>query len=341
MTLRLKELLDAVKPAKTAIGDAQFIAIAIPTFSNHFVGWNNASEPCLLIKTTDSGFLAPLKLSALEVQFCVPCEIVLPNDRRERYQLTVVTCTSADGDLRNYFLHLMGTVIEIVGAQPTLHGVSDAIGKLVEILQHLSKPASRNVAGLYAELLVIAVSQNPIKCVAAWRANPTDRFDFALDDARLETKATSDRIRSHYFALEQCVPPVGTYAVIASMFVEQSGAGQSLEELLGEVQKRLSGDMQALLKLRTVVANSLGASLPGSLPVRFDSALARSTIVFFKVEDIPAIRPPVPSGVSAIRFRSDLTGVPLAAAEDVAKECASLVHLLPLSTQASGVLGEN
>lgn len=330
MTSRLKEILDTVKPAKNAIGDAQFVATAIPEFSNHFVGWNHTGEPCLLIKTTDNGFLAPLKLSALEVQFCIPCEIVLPTGRTERYQLTVVTCTSADTDLREYFLHLMDTVIQIIGGQPSLHAVSDAIGKLVEILQQLSKPASRSVNGLFAELLVIAVSRNPIKCVEAWRANPSDRFDFSLGNARLETKATSDRIRSHHFAIEQCVPPVGISAAVASTFVEQNGAGQSLGELIGETQGRMGGDMQALLKLRTVVANSLGVSLPAALRVRFDSALARSTLSFFRAEDIPAVRLPIPNGVSAVRFRSDLTSISPVAAGDLAKGCAALANLLPL-----------
>lgn len=330
MASRLKTLLETVKPAMVTIADAQFVAAAIPEFSNHFVGWNNLGEPCILIKTTDSGFLAPLKLSGLEVQFCVPCEVVQHNDSSERYQLTVVTCTSVEADLRDYFLHLMDTVIQIIGGQPSLHTVSEAIGKLVEILQHLSKPASRSVTGLFAELLVIAISRNPLKCVAAWRANPSDRFDFSADDARLETKATGDRIRAHYFAIEQCVSPSGTHAVVASMFVEQNGAGQSLGELVGEAQKRLAGDMQALLKLRTVVANSLGGALPAALRMRFDSALARSTLTFFRADDIPAIRPPIPSGVSSVRFRADLTGVRPTAVEALARECAALARLLPL-----------
>jgi hypothetical protein len=329
MTSRLKEVLNTVKAPKSAIGDAQFVATTIPGFGNHFIGWNNSGEPCLLLKTTDSGFLAPLRLSALEVQFCIPCEVVLPNDQSERYQLTVATCTSIDPDLRDYFLHLMDTVIHIIGGQPSLHVVSDAIGKLVEILQQLSKPASRSVSGLFAELLVIAISRSPLRCVAAWRANPGDRFDFSLDDARLETKATSDRVRSHYFSIEKCVPPGGTYAVIASMFVEQNGAGQSLGELLSEAQGRLAGAMQAQLKLRTVVANSLGAALPAALHMRFDTALARSTLCFFKAEDIPAIRPPIPGGVSAVRFRSDLTNISPVSMDHLAMSCANLAHLLP------------
>jgi len=329
MSSRLKEVLDTLKPAKATIGHAQFVAASIPGYESHFVGWNNASEPCLLIKTLDSSFLAPLKLSALEAQFCIPCEIVLPNDVSERYQLTVVTCTSIDADLRDYFLHLMDTLVQIIGPRPSLHAVSDAIGKLVEILQQLAKPASRSVAGLFAELLVIAVSRDPIRCVAAWRANTGDRFDFSLENARLEAKATGDRIRSHYFTIEQCLPPQGTHAAIASVFVEQNGAGQSLGDLIAEVQRRFNGDMQAHLKLRAIVANSLGLTLPAALQMRFDGALARSTLSFFRAEDIPAIRTQVPAGVSSVRFRSDLTGIKPVEIEEIVVVCPTLRCMLP------------
>jgi hypothetical protein len=212
-----------------------------------------------------------------------------------------------------------------------LQAVSDAIGKLVEILQQLIKPARRSVIGLFAEVMIIAVSRDPIKCVSAWRSSADDRFDFSLDDARLEVKATGDRIRSHYFSIEQCTPIQGTYVAVASMFVEQSGSGQSLGELLDEAEHRLGGDMQAYLKLRTVLANSLGVALPAALQMRFDSALARSTLAFFWAGDIPAIRTPIPRGVSSVRFRSDLTGVTPATIQSISQKCPALAHILPSS----------
>jgi hypothetical protein len=330
MTSPLQETLETINPA-TAIGPNQFAATAIPGFENHFVGRNNAGEPCVLIKTSDSGFLAPLKLAAVEIQFCIPCEVVLPPGSSERRQFSVVTCTSPDAELRSYFLHLMDTIIRIIGPQPSLHTLSEAIGKLIEILQHLAKPARRSVMGLFAELIVISLSRSPIACLMAWRSRTDDRFDFTLEDARLEVKATSDRVRAHYFSLEQCTPSRGTYAVVASMFVEPNGAGQSLGDLLDDIGRRLGGDMQALLKLRTVVANSLGSALPAALQMRFDDALARATLAFFRAEDIPAIRDAIPRGVSSVRFRSDLTGVSALPLQCAGASCAALSRVLPVA----------
>ena len=106
---RLKKILENLHSAKEAIGPTQFFATNVPGSIGHYVAWNGSGSPCLLIETSDRGFHAPLKLSALEVQFCIPCDVVLQNGQRETRQLTVVTCTSASNDLRDYFLHLMDT----------------------------------------------------------------------------------------------------------------------------------------------------------------------------------------------------------------------------------------
>jgi hypothetical protein len=47
----------------------------------------------------------------------------------------------------------------------------------------------------------------------------------------------------------------------------------------------------------------------GGLDMRFDESLARSTLAFFSAQSIPAIRSLIPQAVSAVRFRSDLSGV--------------------------------
>ena len=52
---------------------------------------------------------------------------------------------------------------------------------------------------------------------------------------------------------------------------------------------------------------TLGASLNGGLSRRFDMRLAEASLQFFGLEDPPAIRGPLPAGVSDVHFRSDLS----------------------------------
>ena len=325
----LRIILEDVRPSGTHAGHNYFIVRPIPDFEKHYVGWDFRAAPCILIETMDAGFRAPLQLAGLEAQYAMPCDISLPEGKSETKTLTVITCTASDVAGQDYFLHLMDTVLRIVGPHPTLSAVVSAIARLVEILQQLARPPRRSVIGLYGELTVIAVGNDPVACLSAWRSDIDDRFDFSLGNVRLEAKATSERVRAHMFSFEQCSPPNGTHGVIASMFVEPNGGGQSIEEILAEIISRLHEDQQARLKLQSTVASSLGTNLLAALSMRFDQALARSTILFFDALSIPAIRSHLPLGVNQVRFRSDLSGVAPGSIEILGSQSAQLRQLLP------------
>jgi hypothetical protein len=228
----------------------------------------------------------------------------------------------------------MDTVLRIVGPTPALSAIVDAIARLVEILQQLARPPRRSIIGLYGELTVIAVSHDPIACLSAWRTDVDDRFDFSLADARLEAKATSERTREHTFSFEQCTPPRGTHAIIASMFVEPNGGGQSVQGIIAEIISRVGSDQQARLKLQSTIANSLGSSLLSALSMCFDEALARSSLSFFDAHAIPAIRTSIPAGVGHVRFRSDLSYSSPSSLNTLRSKSASLKLLLPPDSRA-------
>jgi hypothetical protein len=75
------------------------------------------------------------------------------------------------------------------------------------------------------------------------------RFDFSDGDARLEVKSTSKRIRAHSFSFEQCNPPGGTRAVLASIFVERAAAGIVFRALIRDIEDRVVGDADLVFKL--------------------------------------------------------------------------------------------
>jgi hypothetical protein len=56
----------------------------------------------------------------------------------------------------------------------------------------------------------------------AWRIDDRGRFDFSDGDVRLEVKTASSRIHAHSFSYEQCNPPAGTIAVVASLLARIS-----------------------------------------------------------------------------------------------------------------------
>ena len=83
------------------------------------------------------------------------------------------------------------------------------------------------------------------------------------------------------------------------------------------------------IRLHDIVADTLGTSLREALAIRFDLRLAESTLQFYDLREIPAIRDAPPAGVTDIHFRSDLSGVPIAAVDRLIERDPAISHFLP------------
>jgi hypothetical protein len=191
------------------------------------------------------------------------------------------------------------------GPEPTTEEINDGVDQLVALFQRLQQPARRSLTGLFGELCVILFAADANAAISAWRVDPDERFDFVAGNLRLDAKATSTRRRSHEITFEQANPPEGTQGLFASIWIETVGGGTTLGGLLATIETRLGQGSRSVSKLRSIVAETLGNALPAALDSRFDLQLAKSSLLLFEAAGIPALRPPLPSGVSAMRFVSD------------------------------------
>jgi hypothetical protein len=153
---------------------------------------------------------------------------------------------------------------------------------------------------------------NPALLVAAWHTQLSDIYDFSSRNQRIEVKSVSGRIRRHYFTLDQLCPVPETRVVIASILVERAGAGVSVADLVDQIRSKVSTNAELLVHIDQVVGLTLGNSWRSSLQDRFDLQLAETSLAFFEPMSIPKVNPDLPAGVSNVRFRADLTGVPTA-----------------------------
>jgi len=144
-------------------------------------------------------------------------------------------------------------------------------------------------------LCVIRAARSATAAISAWRAEPDDRYDFVSGRLRVDAKASSDRQRSHNLSFEQANPPPGVFGLLASIWVETAGGGTSLRELLDDIEARLSADHVNIMRLRSVVADTLGDTLLTAMDWHFDLALAGSSLAWFDMRAVPAIRSPVPA----------------------------------------------
>ena len=307
----------------------QYYVKPIPKYEVHYFGYTNSGFPCMLLYSTTNSLTPPLRLAAIEICFSVQCSTFVAGDVLRNTTLTTITCTSTDSIVQRYFVHVCETIIRIVGASPNFSRVSRAIEQLVDIFQRLTVPAKRSVVGLIGELYVIHAARSTTTAVKAWRNAPNDRFDFSLDNIRLEVKASSNRQRVHMFSLEQCTPPPTTHGILISLFIETSGRGTSLLDLVKRIERQIDGDTELLLKLQDTIAKGLGKTVSTALTTRFDENLAKSSLRVFDLESVPAVRGNVPIEVTRVRFQSDISNASLAVSQTQIWESRNLRNLLP------------
>ncbi|MHB0713235.1 PD-(D/E)XK motif protein [Roseomonas mucosa] len=305
--MSLAELLASVEPHAHGMEGGAFRVRPIQGLERHYVGRNAAGQPSLLLGSDTGAFYPPVRLAMLEARFGNRHRINPVDGEQREELLSVITCTSQDTQAQAYFLHVCETILRIIGPGPSLIDIVQVVQRLIEMFRRLARPASRSLNGLLGELFLIAASRNIEASVAAWRSFDIDRFDFSVGNVRLDVKSSAERLRAHHLSAEQCQPPEGTVGLLASLFIESSGGGKSLRELVADIETALAGRDDLVLKVQETIAGSLGESLPTAMGARFDDRLARSSLRFYDLATVPAIRDGVPPEVSQVHFRSDLS----------------------------------
>jgi len=286
-------------------GLQSFSATQVGTTS-HKVGKDISGWPVLLINTTSGQNAPQIHLEHLDVQHLVRCRITV-DEKVEEGIFTVIRCTNADEELARYFFNSIDPVLRTLGTTPTLEGISHAIAHLVELFRSLTQPPTKSISGLWAELFVIKNAKNPVVLLNAWHSNPEEKYDFNSNAQRLEVKSTSQRDRVHHFSLEQLIPPSGCRVAVASLFVEGSGGGVSIKDLVQEIKNILSENPELEEKLDRVVTHTLGNSLRQSTNHRFDLQLAQESLLIFDAKSVPKISEQLPPEISEVHLRVDLS----------------------------------
>ena len=310
--LDLIELFQSFDSITTTNDEDRFTASPIPDYERHRLGKDTLGRPLLLISVFNvrsQSQYTPVVLEHLKVQYNLNCRISRPDGTTEKDVFTVVHCTGEDVTLQNYFLKVMSTVVISLGDQPTQSDIAYAMNQLIELFRAMVKVPQKSVQGLWAELFLISQSHQPDILVDAWHTVVEDRYDFALDDQRIEVKSFSGDIRLHHFSLDQLHPPDDVIALVASVRVEGSQAGDSIADLREKIHICLGSNFDSLLHIDSIIARTLGNAWQQASDARFDARLAEESLAFYDTSSIPSIDPNLPPGVSQVRFRSDLTEI--------------------------------
>lgn len=321
------------RPSRDLANHPVYSVVPAPKHEGHFVGKDGESHACVLVATSPAtGRRHPaIRLENLDVQFDLRCRLRREGQPEKEGIFTVIRCRSRDSELIRHFFSTCDALLSVLGSTPSSDQVATSVERLVSIFQKLQDPASRSLNGLFGELFLISKSANPVRSLTAWRVDDTARFDFSTGPVRLEVKTTAGRVRAHTFSYDQCNPPEATNAVVASLFVEKSPDGLSFRVLMDQVESAVADQPDLAFKLHQVVATTLGSSLRNALSVMFDAELAESSLRFFDLTEVPAIRGDLPERVSDVHFRSDLSDTPELTAAVLADGDPVFAELLPPS----------
>lgn len=334
--LRLVETFGNIEPPPVApSNEPVYAVVAIPGYTHYFVGKDPESLACLLVITDDDrdGSHPPIRLANLDAQFGVRCCVMSKGQTTTREDtFTVVRCRERSTRFIRYFLSVCESLVRILGQRPTRSQLAKAISRLAAMFRKLQLPSRRTVTGLFGELYFLLRSSDTTSAIEAWRPHDHARFDFAVGDVRIDVKTTAGKVRRHTFAYEQCNPPLHIQAFVASLFAEETATGASLHSMVMALEGRIAHRPDLFFKLHETVATTLGSSLKECLSRRFDLRIADSSLGFFSLKEVPAIRTALPAGVSDLHFQSDLSGLKPILVENLKAQSPEIAPLVPART---------
>lgn len=289
-----------------------FNAIPIPDYPNFRVAVDIDGNPVLLLSVANklrNVSLKNFRLKYLQVLQNIECKIS-ENGKDSFQTFTVLTFTSADRHLREYFLYVAESFVKALKTKPTQEEVIETINKFVEVFHSLNDTPTNTVHGLWTELFLIESSSNPKTLLNYWHNIPEEKFDFNSGAEKVEVKSNSNFERIHTFASEQFNPTNGSQVLIASIFIRQHSNGQSIQHLVEGITKKVHNDIELTDKLNNIIFKTLASSLEQSIKIKFDYTIAKESLKFYRHQDIVKIEEiHIPNEVTEVRYKSDLTEV--------------------------------
>jgi hypothetical protein len=316
----LKRLFDELEApiGEGAVAEA-FNSQLLPGISFARIGKDPQGRPALLLSLiVEPGFEGiNYSFSNLGIKFRLRCLVTSASGEQTEESLCVIRCRADASDIQGCFLQVMGAFVESLPRDCTERAAADSARSLIDLFESLSLDKSGSAQGLWSELYLIWGARDPVTAMEAWHPSPESKVDFVSGAELVEAKSSTSGEREHSFSFEQANPPPACRLIIASMLVEESVTGTSIDDLRSEISEMMTGRADLQLKLQRIALKTLGRAWEQSLHRRFSTVHGAAGLSFFDVEAIPRISGELPVGVSDVRFRASLDGSPAVAPESV------------------------
>lgn len=302
-------LFDDFLALAPAASGTEMPAVPLAGRRSDFLAKSTEGAPVFLLQDTGTATYTPgVSLRHLSVQFHATCRVHVPSGPFDG-QFAVLACDVAAPELYELFVRCVSVAVEALPPSAETMDIEACIRSLTKLFRGMSAPGGREIAGLWAELFIIAQSSDVGTAVRAWHADKFERFDFSWPGGVLEVKATQGTARVHEFALEQLATPSTGNGLVASLLLQPLTNGVGVMDLATRIDAGLHTESDLRQRLWSNIAAALGAEFSEKLDRRYDLSFAERHIAMFNMADIPAPERPSDPRVTGIRFRSDLTTV--------------------------------
>jgi len=210
----------------------------------------------------------------------------------------------------NLFINLCEDIPNIIGEKPTKNKIKDVFYKFGKLFSKNTTIDKNKIIGLWGELLVIYISNNPKKLIDAWHANVNEKIDFSFHDNKsIEIKTTTQNKRIHNFNLDQ-IDRKNQHFVVSIMLDELTG-GKSILDLKSLIIELIKNDAAALNKFNKVFSDTFDNKFSKEFfDLRFDLQNAIESIRLYESIYLPKIQKDhIPQEISKVKIEADLTFV--------------------------------
>lgn len=294
-------------PAASSAVD--FSALPLPGARADFLAKAGDGGPVFLLQDSSPANYSPaIELKHVSVQFHSTCRVTTAAGAVDD-QFAVISCDASVPELHEVFIRCLAAAAAQLPLAAGTSILQRCVQSLLDLFRALGRPSNRELAGLWAELFVIAKSKHVAQALRAWHADHFERFDFSWPSGCLEVKAAIKELRQHDFALEQLRSPMGGTGYVASVLLQALNGGVGVVDLANVIEASVATEPDLRQKLWENIASALGNDFSERLDRRFDASYAERSLAIYAMGDIPAPQPPSDERITAVRFRADLSTV--------------------------------
>ena len=310
MSTIARTLFDHVHSNLEPTEENRYRVVSLPDMP-HKIGCSEQGYPKFFVVTSDhSSMLHNLNAELLSVEYDMVCNIIEGNQCIDSERFTIITLRSENEQLQSMFVDVFFMMLGLLPHKPTNLAIAAKIEQLLSIFSKIKKKPLRKLQGLWAELLIIEQSIDPVTMARAWHSQPEAKYDFTMGQDKLEVKSTSGENRIHRFSFFFLNPAESSRLLIASVITRESAKDQnglSVYDLYDSISQRIKDD-ETKIHVYDVMVDTLGSDFNIARRRFFDYSEACDRLAYFDHIDIPRIlKEHIPPLVTEVKYSADLS----------------------------------